>query len=211
MIVCLFPAEKWVRSKKFSAKNGIFWSKWPKFNWNYKVKKWISLSSWTILSISGGQKKQFFAVLGHILYIGGNFMCFATLAGKQLFEPQQALWSKKALVFSWEIDKLKFFYEKWQLWKILKYLHTSNPVIVPKLLKEWNFQVNLSNFVSTNRVYFMRLRNMKIRTKSMDKLLNLTSSLVLRLLHYLVCRKAFESFKIFIFHKKPELCLFTSI
>ena len=115
LIVCLFPAEKWVGSKKFSAKNGIFWSKWPKFNWNYKVKKWLSLSSWTILSISGGQKKQFFAVLGHILYIGGNFMGFTTLAGKQLFEPQQALWSKKALVFSWEIDKLKFFYEKWQL------------------------------------------------------------------------------------------------
>ena len=39
-------------------------------------------------------------------------MGFATLAGKQPFEPQKALWSKKALVFAWEIDKLKFFYEK---------------------------------------------------------------------------------------------------
>ena len=25
LIVCLFPAEKWMGSKTFSAKNGIFW------------------------------------------------------------------------------------------------------------------------------------------------------------------------------------------
>ena len=60
-------------------------------------------------------------------------MIFSTLTGKHPFEPQNGVWSKKALGFVWELDKLKFFYKKSQLWKILMCLGTLSTVAAPKV------------------------------------------------------------------------------
>jgi hypothetical protein len=152
--VCLFPAEKRVGSKKFSAKNSIFLSKWPNFRCKKKFWKSFVHSPNGKKTTSEPQEKRFLMIYDDFFDSFVNFFGFVTLVEKWWFWRQKHNFQLRIHYFGGKQTNSLFFLRNWNFDKfrcffipqMLKWHEKSLFYVLPKfghdfisVLKKWVF------------------------------------------------------------------------